>query len=150
MKNEIKYVVSYNGAPLFEGKRLSKAMTVCAIFKAYLMKYPVTTLEDLQNAFPCEKLNDYYYDRYFNDLFYESHPENIDEDGFEILTRTGGKYKGQDVRANWDFYLKEDLLLPIENGQKKAMCVKMWRKGDFDKLIEFVEKNYKFIVIEEC
>ena len=58
MKNEIKYVVSYNGAPLFEGKRLSKAMT--------------------------------------------------------------------------------------------AMCVKMWRKGDFDKLIEFVEKNYKFIGIEEC
>mgnify|MGYP003488096223 FL=1 len=56
MKNEIKYVVSYNGAPLFEGKRLSKAMT--------------------------------------------------------------------------------------------AMCVKMWRKGDFDKLVEFVKKNYKIIGIE--
>ena len=150
MKNEIKYVVSYNGEPLFDGKRLSKAMTACAIFKAYLMKYPATTLEELRKAFPCEKLNDYYYDRYFNDLFYESHPENIDEDGFEILTRTGGKYKGQAVRANWDFYLKKDLLLPIENGQKKAMCVKMWRKGDFDKLIEFVEENYKFIGIEEC
>jgi hypothetical protein len=26
----------------------------------------------------------------------------------------------------------------------------MWRKGDFDKLVEFVEENYKFIVIEEC
>ena len=31
-----------------------------------------------------------------------------------------------------------------------AMCVKMWRKGDFDKLVEFVEENYKFIGIEEC
>ena len=68
----------------------------------------------------------------------------------EAERKIGGKYKGQDVRANWDFYLKEELLLPIENGQKKAMCVKMWRKGDFDKLVEFVEENYKFIGIEEC
>ena len=39
-----------------------------------------------------------------------------------------------------------------ENGNKKAMCVKMWRKGDFDKLIEFVRtKGFdKFITIEMC
>ena len=43
-------------------------------------------------------------------------------------------------------------MLPIENGNKKAMCVKMWRKGDFDKLIEFVRTNGfdKFITIEVC
>ena len=52
----------------------------------------------------------------------------------------------------WDFYIKDDLMLPIENGNKKAMCVKMWRKGDFDKLIEFVRTNGfdKFITIEVC
>lgn len=138
-----KYVVSYNGEPLFEGKRLSKAMTACAIFKAYLKENPLTTLEELRKAFPCEKLNDYYYNRKFNELFYE-----FNCDGYILFT--AGKHEGEKTLAQWDFYVDDEKLLPIENGQKKAMCVKMWRKGDFDKLIKFVEKNYKFIVIEEC
>ena len=149
-RDNSKYVVSYNGTEIFPGKRLSKAMSACAIFKAYLMKYPATTLAELRKAFPCEKLNAYYYDRYYNDLFYESNPDNVDETGYEILTYTAGKHKGKEAKAKWDFYLDEEKLLPIENGQKNAMCVKMWRKGDFDKLVEFVEENYKFIGIEEC
>lgn len=149
-RDNSKYVVSYNGTEIFPGKRLSKAMSACAIFKAYLMEYPATTLAELRNAFPCEKLNGYYYDRFYNDLFYESNPDNVDETGYEILTYTAGKHKGKEAKAKWDFYLDEEKLLPIENGQKNAMCVKMWRKGDFDKLVEFVEENYKFIGIEEC
>ena len=147
-----KYFVLYDGIKMFDGKRLSKAMTACAIFHAYLKKYPSTTLEQLQKAFPCKELSDYYYDRYYNDLFYESHPENVNKDGFEELPRTGGKDKGYLALAVWDFYLKDKLLLPIENGNKKAMCVKMWRKGDFDKLIEYVHTyGYdEFIKIEEC
>lgn len=150
-RDNSKYVVSYNGTEIFPGKRLSKAMSACAIFKAYLMEYPATTLAELRNAFPCEKLNGYYYDRFYNDLFYESNPDNVDETGYEILTYTAGKYIGEETHARWDFYLDDErLLLPIENSQKNAMCVKMWRKGDFDKLVEFVEENYKFIVIEKC
>lgn len=149
-RDNSKYLVSYNGKEIFPDKRLSKAMAACAIFKAYLMEYPATTLAELRKAFPCEKLNAYYYDRYYNDLFYESNPDNVDETGYEILTYTAGKHKGKEAKAKWDFYLDEEKLLPIENGQKNAMCVKMWRKGDFDKLVEFVEENYKFIVIEEC
>ena len=147
-----KFKVSYNGSEIFPGKRLSKAMTACAIFKAYLMQYPATTLKQLQNAFPCKELNDYYYDRYYNDLFYEYPTEVFDEGGYELLPHTGGKDTGRLARAMWDFYIKDDLLLPIENGNKKAMCVKMWRKGDFDKLIEFVHTNGfdKFITIEMC
>ena len=147
-----KFKVSYNGSEIFPGKRLSKAMTACAIFKAYLMQYPATTLKQLQNAFPCKELNDYYYDRYYNDLFYEYPTEVFDEGGYELLPHTGGKDTGRLARAMWDFYIKDDLLLPIENGNKKAMCVKMWRKGDFDKLIEFVRtKGFdKFITIEVC
>ena len=147
-----KFKVSYNGSEIFPGKRLSKAMTACAIFKAYLMQYPATTLKQLQNAFPCKELNDYYYDRYYNDLFYEYPTEVFDEGGYELLPHTGGKDTGRLARAMWDFYIKGDLLLPIENGNKKAMCVKMWRKGDFDKLIEFVRtKGFdKFITIEVC
>lgn len=128
-----KYVVFCDNKSVFNGKRLSKAMTACAIFKSYLMKYPATTLVELQKAFPCKELNDYYYDRYYNDLFYEYQPQIVDEEGY----------------TEWDFYLKDELLLPIENGEKKAMCVKMWRKGDFDKLCEFVSKNYEFIKVEK-
>ena len=85
-----KYIVSYNGTEIFPGKRWSKAMTACAMFKAYLMEYPATTLAELRNAFPCEKLNAYYYDRYYNDMFYESNLDNVNETGYEILTYTAG------------------------------------------------------------
>jgi hypothetical protein len=143
-----KYVVSYKDKALFGGKRLSKAMTACAIFQAYLKEYPATTLSELQKAFPCKELNDYYYDRYYNDLFYEYKPDVVDEEGFDLVF-TGKRYEGIPSRAYWDFYLKKEKLLPIENGAKSAMCVKMWRKGDFDKLYDFVAKNYPFIDIEE-
>lgn len=148
-KDDVKYIVSYNGNTIFPGKRLSKGITACAIFKAYLKEYPASTLNDLQKAFPCEELNNYYYDRYYNDLFYESNPGNINEEGEEVLLRTGGKNIGSEALAKWDFYLDNELLLPIENGTKNAMCVRTWRKGDFDRLIERV-KGYKFITIEEC
>ena len=140
-RDNSKYIVSYNGTEIFLGKRLSKAMAACAIFKSYLMVYPATTLEELRNAFPCEKLNAYYYDRFYNNLFYESN---------ETLIYTVGKHKGNEAPVKWDFYLDDERLLPIENGHKNAMCVRMWRKGDFDKLVEFVEENYKFITIDEC
>ena len=151
-RDNSKYIVYHNDQAVFPGKRLSKAMTACAIFKAYLKEYPATTLSDLQKAFPCDELNDYYYDRYYNDLFYESNPENIDCDGEQVILRTGGKNIGFEAHAKWDFYLDDEKLLPVENGTKDVMCVKMWRKGDFDRLIKHVHaKGYdKFITIEEC
>ena len=147
-----KYIVSHKGRAIFPGKRLSKAMTACAIFKAYLEEYPATTLAELQKAFPCEELSDYYYDRYYSDLFYESNPDNIDCSGEQVLPYTAGKNIGSEALAKLDFYLDEEQLLPIENVTKKAMCVKIWRKGDFDKLINHVlAKGYDaFITVEEC
>ena len=113
-------------------------MTACAIFKAYLAEYPATTLNELQKAFPCEELNGFYYERYYNDLFYESNPDNIDCSGEHVLSR--------------DFYLDDEQILSIEKDTKKAACVKIWRKGDFGRLIDYVHaKGYdKFISIEEC
>ena len=82
----------------------------------------------------------------------ESNPNNIDCEGEQVIPRTGGKNIGFEAQAKWDFYLDDEQLLPIENGTKEAMCVKMWRKGDFDRLIKHVhDKGYdKFITIEEC
>lgn len=150
-RDNSKYRVFYNDKEIFPNKRLSKAMTACAIFKAYLMENPSTTLAELQQKFPCKELNGYYYDRYYNDLFYEV-PTECDEGGYAVLARTGGKYEGTFARAEWDFYLDDEKLLPVSQGAQKAMCVKMWRKGDFDRLIEFVGKmRYdKFITIKEC
>ena len=137
---------------IFPEKRLSKAMTACAIFKAYLAKNPSTKLEELQDTFPCAEINSYYYENYYKDLFYLYDENSVNENGEIALSFTADKRNGLPSLAKWDFYLKEELLLPIENGRLKAMCVKMWRKGDFDRLIKHIEdKGFdKFITIEEC
>jgi hypothetical protein len=57
---------------------------------------------------------------------------------------------GKEARAKWDFYLDDDQLLPIDGGRKRAMCVKFWRKNDFESLAEWVSKNYKFIDVQKC
>lgn len=145
-------VYDASGNEIFPERRLSKAMTACAIFKAYLAHRPATTLVELQNAFPCVDINSYYYENYYKDLFYLYNENSVNEHGEIALTFTADKRNGIPSLAKWDFYVKDEFLLPIENGKQKAMCVKMWRKGDFDRLIKHIEdKGFdKFITIEEC
>jgi hypothetical protein len=141
-KDNSKYKVTYKGEEIF-GTRLPKSKAACAIFKAYLMEKPQTKLDELRKAFPGE-LNDYYYNHYFNELF---HPL-----GEGAIKYTAGKLIGREIgiSTTWDFYEDEKYLLPLENGEKQAICLKMWRKNDFDKLLEWVNKKYKFIKIEQC
>jgi hypothetical protein len=155
-RDNTKYRV-YSGdgkAEVFPGKRLSKAMAACAIFKAYLSSRPETTLEQLCEAFPCKDLNAYYWDNYYADLFYQ-YPDKKNEAGEPCLTFTSNKRNGIPSLAKWDFYLGDDQLLKLADG-KKVMCVKMWRKGDFDRLLWHVENELKprvgrnFVFIEEC
>ena len=149
-KDTSKYIVRYNGNEIFPNKRLSKSKAALAIFQAYLMENPQTTLEEMRKAFPCDRLNQYYSGRYYQDLFYPSCPDTIDEGGYEILQFTAGKHIGKEARAKWDFYLDDDQLRPIDGGRKRAMCVKFWRKNDFESLAEWVSKNYKFIDVQKC
>ena len=149
-KDISKYIVRYNGKEIFPNKRLSKSKAALAIFKAYLKEYPQTTLEEMRQAFPCDKLNQYYSGGYYQDLFYPSCPDTIDEKRYEILEYTAGKHNGKKARAKWDFYLDADQLLPIERGSKRAMCVKFWRKNDFESLAEWVSNKYKFIDVQKC
>ena len=144
-----KYIVKYRGMEIFPNERLSRSRAALAIFMAYLAENPQSDLNALRDAFPCEKLNQYYYGRYYNDLFYPSQPDNIDEEGYEILSYTAGKHIDKEARAECDFYVDE-LLLPIENGNGYAMCVKMWKKRDFDSLKRWVNTKYKFIDVQEC
>ena len=108
-----------------------------------------STLKDLREAFPCKELNAYYWNNYYSDFFYEYNPKKVNEKGKQSLNFTAGKHKGGRSLARWDFNLNEDLLLPIENGNKMAMSVKMWRKGNFDRLKKSVEKKYPGIEIAE-
>jgi hypothetical protein len=152
-RDNSKYRVYYGkkNTEVFSGKRLSKAMAACAIFKAYLLCRPETSLEQLREAFPCKDINAYYWDNYYADLFY-LYPEDVNEAGEPCLEFTAEKRKGQPSLAKWDFNLCDERLLPVANGTQKAMCVKLWRKGDFDRLLEHVEKQgfSDFITIEEC
>lgn len=145
-------VYDANHKEIFPNKRLSKSMAACAIFKAYLTHRPTTTLEELQSAFPCKEINAYYFENYYNDLFYKYEESCCNENGDIALSFTADKRKGVQSLAKWDFFLKDDCLLDIDNGKEKAMCVKWWRKDDFDRLVGHIEKNGfdKFITIEEC
>lgn len=152
-RDNTKYRVYYgkDRTEVFPNKRLSKAMAACAIFKAYLYIRPQTTLKQLCEAFPCESINSYYWDNYYSDLFYLL-PDEYNEYGEPCLKFTAGKHKGEESLAEWDFILSDERLLLLKNGTEKAICVKLWRKGDFDRLLEHVEKQgfSKFIFIDEC
>jgi hypothetical protein len=151
-RDSSKYRVYFGEDEIFPDRRLSKSMAACAIFKAYLKQYPETTLENLQKAFPCIDINEYYYDNYYKELFYLYDDNCVDEQGEIALSFTADKRMNVPSLAKWDFYLNDAQLLPIKNGTEKAMCVKMWRKGDFDRLIDYVQKKdySSFITIEEC
>lgn len=145
-RDNSKYRVSYNGERIFPQKRsLSKGMTALAIFHAYVKKNKNQDISigDLNKAFPCEKLNDYYYKSYYNSIFHEYAME---------LTFDGGTHKGNPSRAVWDFYVDESQLMVIASGTKKVMAVKMWRKGDFEKLLNHVNTHKELfdgIVVEQ-
>ncbi|MBQ9173533.1 MAG: hypothetical protein IJ161_07390 [Bacteroidales bacterium] len=95
--------------------------------------------------------SDRLHDNYYSDLFYPF-PDDVDENGEPCLSFTSPKRKGNPSLAKWDFYLKDDMLLPLENDKGKAMCVKFWRKGDFDRLLDHIGKKgfTEFIDVEEC
>lgn len=151
-RDTTKFRVCYgtDNKEVFPGKRLSKAMAACAVFKAYLALKPQTTLEDIRKAFPCKDINAYYWDNYYADLFYPYLPDNVDNNGEQCLEFTSEKRKGIPSLARWDFYMNDDLLLPLANGPQKAMCVKMWRRGDFDRLITHLQGMKVPITVEEC
>ena len=119
-RDSSKYRVYFGEDEIFPDRRLSKSMAACAIFKAYLKQYPETTLENLQKAFPCIDINEYYYDNYYKELFYLYDDTCVDEHGEIALSFTADKRMNVPSLAKWDFYLNDAQLLPIKNGTEKA------------------------------
>lgn len=143
-RDNSKYRVKLDGKYIFPDKpALSKGMTALAIFHAYAKKHNIQKVEDLRKAFPCDKLNSYYYRNYYKNLFYEyASTLKYDSDN--------KSHKGKEANATLDFYIKEYQL--IDMGNEKAMAVFLWRKDDFNKLKSYVEANselFKGIEIEQ-
>lgn len=145
-RDNSKYRVSYNSEYIFPEKRaLSKAMTALAIFHAYVKKNNDISVYDLNKVFPCKDLNEYYFKNYYKDIFY-LYSEQLH---FDSDNKT---HQGKDSRAVWDFYVKPSQLMDISCGNTKVMAVKMWRKRDFEKLLNHVNSHpewFEGIVVEE-
>lgn len=125
-------VISKNGVVMNE-KPASKSEASFLIFKSYCEDNPGLSMDDLRKAFPCKDLNANYYDRYLQHLFYDIDQElRVDADH--------SKHKGELMNAGngWDFYTDKAHRLPCDNGNVRS--VKMWRKGDFDKLVAAAKK----------
>ena len=100
-------------------------------------------MEELKNVFPGD-MNLYYHDRLYQHLFYEASPTDPPFDAPKFI----GKHVAGDI--NWDFLYEGKYLLSIKNGSMKIMSVKMWRKDDFDRLLDRVRttKELQFIKVE--
>lgn len=146
-RDNSKYRIYHRSEEIFPGKRLSKTKAACAIFKAYLRENPATTLDQLRELFTPEKVNHYYLDRYYNDLFMPYRPDNLDDSGYQVVDYTVGKLKGHTALAKWDFLCEPEYTLELENGATVAMCVKWWRKPDFDLLLKAI-KEMRYIKVE--
>ena len=135
-RDTTKYNVFCNGKVI--GWHLNQAQTALHVFRAFLENNNHASIEDLRSAFPRE-LNNYHY---FQNLKYLFYPAAADNPLWDC-----GKLEGK--RGSGDFYTKEKDLLTTTNG--KVMCVKWWKKtdGSFQKLIDHVNNNYPYIIIEE-
>ena len=127
-----------------ERPSLSKGMTSLAIFHAYASQHGEMTVHDMNEAFPCGQLNDYYFKNYYSNLFYPYAKELT----FDSQNKT---HSGKTSQAVWDFYVKPEQLLLLGNGTMHVMCVKMWRKADFERLLNYVADHLSSegIVVEK-
>lgn len=113
----------------------SKSEASFLIFYAYCEqwkeKHPNETLDlqKLRDAFKGE-LNSYYHNRFLQHLFYDFE-EEVAVDIKE--SKHFGNVICQESDA-WDFYWDDAHVLPNVKGEVRS--VKMWRKGDFDKLVK--------------
>ncbi len=145
-RDNSKYMVATQQGQWLNVKPASKSETSYLIAKARCIlrhnqhpERPVTAA-DLNADFDGH-LNEYYRSRFLMNLFYDiAQPITYDVPG----TKAFGK--SLDIDNTWDFYTDEKHALPFVSGNVRG--VKMWRKEDFERLIE---KAKSFgIIVEKC
>lgn len=131
-RDNIRYIVIDANGKSMNQKPVSKSESAFLIFKAYCQKGNVD-IDQLRKDFPCKEINTYYYDRYLQHLFYDFNTD------VKIDSQNNNGYGNVIPEGNtWDFYGDDDHLLPCTSGRIRN--VKMWRKADFDRLVEWAEK----------
>ena len=133
------FVATKQGEPWLNKKAASKSEASFLIFKAYCtLRYEQNpsaelTVDDLRSEFDCS-LNSYYYNRFLKHLFYD-----FSEDVFVDVESS--KYFRNVILPEsdmWDFYWDNEHQLPYVKGDVRG--VKMWRKDDFDRLVDKARK----------
>lgn len=131
-RDNTRYIVVDADGKSMNQKPASKSESAFLIFKAYCQKGNVT-IDQLRDAFPCQDINTYYYDRFLQHLFYDFNTE------VKVDSPKSKWFENEIQEDNtWDFYGDEDHILPCISGRIRN--VKMWRKADFDRLAEYAEK----------
>lgn len=139
-RDNTRYIVIDADGNSMNQSPASKSESAFLIFKAYCQKEEVS-LDRLREAFPCKEISTYYYDRYLQHLFYDF------ENDVKVDSPTSKWYDKEIQEGNtWDFYGDDAHVLPCKSGRVRN--VKMWRKADFDKLVEWADK-YRIKVIPE-
>lgn len=137
-RDNSRYIVKYNGEELnFKNKNGSrrlaaKAETAYLIFKAWCIWWKENhegekpSFADINAAFPLQ-LNKYYGNgKYFTHLF-------INEVRFE------GTKSHKDIRL-WNVFTDDNHYLELKEG--KYLSLKMWRKADFERLLEHIRSEF--------
>ena len=118
-----------------DGKPVPKSEASFLIFKAFCLQWSQKhsqeklTIDRLREAFP-GTLNSYYHDRFLNYLFYDFKDVVI----IDIKSHSSYNTVIEKGSGTWDFYWDDAHRLPIDDCDVRS--VKMWRKPDFDRLLE--------------
>ena len=145
-RDNSKYMVAAQEGQWLNAKPASKSEASYLIAKARcILRHNLdpknfVTVEDLNSDFD-GSLNEYYRNRFLVNLFYDiDQPIEYDVPG----TKAYGNCL--DISNTWDFYTDNKHALPFVSGNVRG--VKMWRKEDFERLIE---KAKSFgIIVEKC
>lgn len=148
-RDNTKYFVYYDGQCLNpdylgkEDKAANNSETAWMIIDQWAQTQEEITLELLRNKFKASECNKYYEKGfYLKNLFYQYRTN-----GEYIVD--GSRFEGQIAEAGgWDFYKpknKEDrkFRIRMSNGED-AIMLKVWRKSELNRLIEWVTKEKYF------
>ncbi|MBR6416933.1 MAG: hypothetical protein IKS22_12660 [Bacteroidales bacterium] len=110
----------------------------CLFFSAWGRANGSLTVDEIKNAFPLS-LNAYYGHRKeakFDSIIYTSSDDVVAES-----TAPGSSFRIPLKDATWEFYTDCDLGRIVLNDGTSVYLVKMWRKDDFDRLLEHIGNN---------
>ncbi len=133
------FVAIKPGEEWLNKKAASRSEASFLIFKAYcLLRHEQNpsaelTIDDLRSEFDCS-LNSYYYNRFLKYLFYDIN-EEVDVD-VETSKYFGNVFCTE--HDSGDFYWDDEHRLPYVKGDVRN--VNMWRKDEFDCLVEKAKK----------